>query len=65
MRLPQSDIGIGIPGTDSGAHKEANNVRAAYNAATYEEERRRLASWYADELARLEAGTQAKVVNIR
>lgn len=47
------------------AHKETNEVRAAYNAATYEDERRRLANWYADELARLEAGTQARVVNIR
>ena len=48
------------------AHKEANQVRAAYNAATYEQERRKLANWYVDELARLEVGTQAKkVVNIR
>ena len=47
------------------AHKEANSVRGAYNQATYEDERRRLANWYADELARLEAGTQAKVVAIR
>ncbi|MCC7042073.1 MAG: tyrosine-type recombinase/integrase [Burkholderiales bacterium] len=47
------------------AHKEGNEIRAAYNAATYEEERRRLASWYADELARLEAGVAAKIVPIK
>ncbi|MCC6195168.1 MAG: tyrosine-type recombinase/integrase [Burkholderiales bacterium] len=45
------------------AHREGNEIRAAYNAATYEQERRRLADWYADELERLEA--TAKVVNIR
>lgn len=36
------------------AHKEANAVRAAYNGANYEPERRALANWYADELARME-----------
>jgi hypothetical protein len=44
------------------AHKEANDVRAAYNGALYVDERQRLAHWYADELARLEAGTQAQIV---
>jgi len=39
------------------AHQESNNIRAAYNAATYEQERRKLANWYADELIRLEAIT--------
>jgi integrase len=47
------------------AHKERDAVRAAYNEAQYVEERKRLANWYVDELARLEAGTQAKVVSIR
>jgi integrase len=47
------------------AHKERDDVRSAYNAAQYVEERRRLAHWYADELARLENGERAKVVAIR
>lgn len=47
------------------AHKEGNEIRAAYNAATYEEERRRLANWYADELVRIEAGAGAKVVPMK
>ena len=47
------------------AHKEGNAIRAAYNAATYDQERRRLAAWYAEELARLESGAKAKVVNLR
>lgn len=47
------------------AHKELDATRAAYNAAQYEQERRRLANWYANELAGLEAGTQGKVVAIR
>jgi integrase len=37
------------------AHREQDGVRAAYNAARYVEERRRLQHWYADELLRLEA----------
>ncbi len=45
------------------AHKEGNEVRAAYNAAKYAQERRLLADWYAEELQRLETGTTAKVVN--
>ena len=40
-------------------------ARAAYNRASYSDERRRLANWYADELARLEAGAAAKVVSIK
>lgn len=47
------------------AHKEGDAARAAYNAATYEKERRHLANWYAEELARLEAGVTAKVVSLR
>jgi integrase len=47
------------------AHKDADSVRSAYNMAQYEKERRKLADWYAGELARLEAGTAAKVVAIR
>lgn len=47
------------------AHKEPDNVRAAYNDAKYIEERKRLANWYADELARMEEGLKAKVVAIR
>jgi integrase len=47
------------------AHKERDSTRAAYNDAKYAEERRRLANWYADELARLEVGEKAKVVGIR
>jgi len=41
------------------AHKERDSTRAAYNDAKYAEERRRLANWYADELARLEVGEKA------
>jgi integrase len=47
------------------AHKEPNDVRAAYNAAQYEQERRKLANWYTDELARLEVGALATVEAIR
>lgn len=47
------------------AHTEGDDVRAAYNRASYADERRRLANWYADELARLEAGVPAKVVAIK
>jgi len=47
------------------AHTERDDVRAAYNRASYADERRRLANWYADELARLEAGAAAKVVSIK
>jgi integrase len=47
------------------AHKEGDAVREAYNAATYQAERRRLAHWYPDELARLESAAPAKVVAIR
>ena len=47
------------------AHKEPDNVRAAYNAAQYVEDRRRLAHWYADELTRLEHAERARVVAIR
>lgn len=36
------------------AHRESNAVRAAYNQAGYEKERRHLADWYVDELHRLE-----------
>jgi integrase len=37
------------------AHGDNNGIRATYNRATYAQERRALANWYADELARLEA----------
>ena len=47
------------------AHIEKDDVRAAYNRAEYLEERRRLMQWWADELDRLEAGTQAKVTAMR
>lgn len=47
------------------AHKQRDDVRAAYNAAQYVDERRQLAHWYVAELARLEAGTSAKIVAIR
>ena len=47
------------------AHKETDDVRAAYNGAAYLAERQQLAHWYADELARLEGGTPAKIVSIR
>ena len=47
------------------AHTEGDDVRAAYNRASYADERRRLANWYADELRRLEAGAAAKVVSIK
>ena len=47
------------------AHKETDAVRLAYNKAAYLDERRRLMNWWCDELARLEAGTPAKVVNIQ
>jgi len=47
------------------AHKEQDNVRAAYNDAKYVEERRRLAQWYVDELALLEAGSKAKSAGVR
>jgi integrase len=47
------------------AHTEGDDVRAAYNRASYADERRRLANWYADELQRLEAGAAAKVVSIK
>lgn len=46
------------------AHAERDSIRAAYNKATLAAARRRLAHWYADELARLEAGTAASVVSI-
>lgn len=46
------------------AHKEQDDVRAAYNSAKYVEERKRLANWYVDELSRLEAGAKAKVIAI-
>jgi len=44
------------------AHAEGNAVRAADNKAQLAEERRRLAGWYADALARLEAGAAATAV---
>lgn len=47
------------------AHREANEIRAAYNAATYEHERRGLAAWYAEELARLESGARVGMGNKR
>lgn len=46
------------------AHGDEDVIRGRYNHATYTNARRRLANWYADELARLEAGTAAKVVHI-
>ena len=47
------------------AHTERDGIRKAYNKAEHAVERRRLANWYAAELARLEAGTAATVVSIR
>jgi integrase len=47
------------------AHKEVDDVRAAYNKAAYMDERRRLMHRWAEELARLEAGAPAKVVPIK
>lgn len=44
------------------AHGDEDKVRAAYNRAKYEQERRRLMQWYADELERLEQGESAKVI---
>lgn len=43
------------------AHKETDDVRGAYNQATYDAERKKLAHWYANELGRLEAGASAIV----
>lgn len=58
------------------AHGDEDVIRAAYNKAQrgderkaladlYGDARRKLASWYADELVRLEGGTEAKVIAIR
>ena len=58
------------------AHGDEDEIRAAYNksqradehralADLYGDARRNLAHWYANELARLEEGTRAKVVPIK
>ena len=47
------------------SHKDSDRIRAIYNRASYAAERRQLANWYADELARLEADTAAKVIDTR
>ena len=44
------------------AHKDANAIRAVYNRATYINERRELAQWWADELEAMRDG--AKVVHL-
>ena len=38
------------------AHKDANAIRSVYNRATYIDERRKLAQWWADELEAMRAG---------
>jgi integrase len=38
------------------SHKDSDRIRAVYNRANYAAERRQLANWYVDELARLEGG---------
>ncbi|MGA7178131.1 MAG: integrase arm-type DNA-binding domain-containing protein [Thiobacillaceae bacterium] len=38
------------------SHKDGNTIRAAYNRATYIEERRKLAQWWADELEAMRDG---------
>ena len=40
------------------AHSEKDQVRAAYNRATYLEERKRMMQWYADYLEEIKAGYQ-------
>lgn len=47
------------------AHRERNQVRAAYNRAQRLPERRRMMQWWADYLDQLRAGAASKVVDIR
>jgi hypothetical protein len=47
------------------SHKDSDRIRAIYNNASYAAERRQLANWYADELARLEAGAETKVADVQ
>jgi integrase len=44
------------------AHGDEDAIRAKYNHAQYWAERAKLMDWWADELARLEAGTTPKIV---
>ncbi len=47
------------------AHGDEDKIRAAYNRATYEAERRKLAQWWADRCDELKEERPAKVVALR
>jgi integrase len=47
------------------AHSDRDSIRAAYNAAEYLPERRKMMQSWADYLDELAAGEGAKVVNIK
>jgi len=46
------------------SHKGSDRMRAVYHCANYAAERRQLASWYPEELLRLEAGKAAIPIDI-